>query len=215
MCQKRQICHTIKRKSEKSIRGFCPHLWCGTRQSLAKKWPQRSGGNHSCSSGDFWGNHFPITTEKRAGHLRISDGKWSTSCQSLVKVPSYTHQKMCVFLEKPTRFFSRKFGNVLCLKRSALHTKKGNVLQKNQSQQGFNNGWIKFVFVLCCFGKVCTQKERYCLKNGVKNIRHESTVSGTKVSIKELTHSLHPKPIDSNKPRLFAPAEGAAPEDRG
>nr|WP_172684310.1 hypothetical protein [Bacillus pumilus] len=22
---------------EKSIRGFCPHLWCGTRQSLAKK----------------------------------------------------------------------------------------------------------------------------------------------------------------------------------
>jgi len=49
----------------------------------------------------------------------------------------------------------------------------------------------------------------------VKNIWHESTVSGTKVSIKELTHSLHPKPIDSNKPRLFAPAEGASPEDRG
>ncbi len=59
------------------------------------------------------------------------------------------------------------------------------------------------------------REESYCLKNGVKNIRHESTVSGTKVSIKELTHSLHPKPIDSNKPRLFAPAEGASPEDRG
>nr|WP_172693113.1 hypothetical protein [Bacillus pumilus] len=59
------------------------------------------------------------------------------------------------------------------------------------------------------------REERYCLKNGVKNIWHESTVSGTKVSIKELTHSLHPKPIDSNKPRLFAPAEGASPEDRG
>ncbi|MFB8736489.1 hypothetical protein ACEQPO_31450 [Bacillus sp. SL00103] len=49
----------------------------------------------------------------------------------------------------------------------------------------------------------------------MKNIWHESTVSGTKVSIKELTHSLHPKPIDSNKPRLFAPAEGASPKIGG
>ena len=112
-----------------SIKIFCPQLWCGSRQSLAKKWLQRSGGNHFCSSGYFWGDHFPITTEKRGGQWRISDGKWSTSCQSLVKVPSYTHPKNVHVFGKSNEGFSRKFGNVLC-----------------------------------CFGKVCTQKERYCLK---------------------------------------------------
>lgn len=55
-------------------------------------------------------------------------------------------------------------------------------------------------------------------RNKKKYIWHVSTVNRTERSegeFKELTHSLNPKPIDSNKPRLFAPAEGASPEDRG
>lgn len=68
---------------------------------------------------------------------------------------------MCVFLEKPTGVFSRKFGNVLCLKRSALHTKKGNVLQKKISR---NKGSIMGELSSCLF---CVVSEKCALKRSV------------------------------------------------
>ncbi|MGE6527371.1 50S ribosomal protein L16, partial [Bacillus safensis] len=38
-------------KGEKSIRGFCPHLWCGTRQSLAKPLEVRMGSGKGAPEG--------------------------------------------------------------------------------------------------------------------------------------------------------------------
>ncbi|USD81064.1 hypothetical protein M5E03_19035 (plasmid) [Bacillus safensis] len=125
----------------------------------------------------------------------------------LSECPSYTHQKMRVF-RKANGGFLRKFGMVFRKNEEVIASGRMDIFR----DVGCNISIRDMFDIVGNFIDVEQKKSKVRRKND------ESTVNRTEQSegeFKELTHSPHPKPIDSNKPRLFAPAEGASPEDRG
>ncbi|MFB8736473.1 hypothetical protein ACEQPO_31360 [Bacillus sp. SL00103] len=110
---------------EKSIRGFCPHLWCGTRASLAKNDPKEvveitpaAVAVFEVITSQSLLKNEPIIGESVMENDRPVVNHLGLSAQL------YAPKNVRVF-RKTNEVFSRKFSNVL---------------QKNQSQQGFNNG---------------------------------------------------------------------------
>lgn len=118
-----------------------PKKWC---KSLLQQWwfLSQSLSNH------YWKTRWSLSDQWR----KMID-QLPTTCPS---AQLYAPKNVRVF-RKANGVFSRKFGNVLCLKRSAMLS---NERERFGIKSSCIEGSFRYGLCLSCFGKVCRKRVR-------------------------------------------------------